>query len=554
MPTAARTCRVAAALLLLTAANVAKGQYAPATGSAATTGNPTTLGAPQTAPRAPQTQDLSTTASDSRFRTGGWAVQPSITLRETYTDNAFPDSTEARSDFVTQVTPGIRVEGRTPRLTANFNYAPTGLFFAQNTEANDVVNNLSGYANLEAVERFFFVEGSGYIAQTYVSPFAPRPADVINTTQNRIETRTATLSPYIRHEGRDLVYELRNRNTWTNSNQPSLGNFRTQQWTGRVAGPVRVFGWALEFDDTSVQHYDALVNRPEDKARLYRARLYWQPDPAWRLSASGGSEENNYILGEMQRTTIYGAAVAWRPSTRTTADVEYENRFFGPYRLARFTHRTRLTAWSLSYTRNYSTYQQEILRLAPGDTTALLDAAFAGRFPDPDQRRAAVEQFQRASGTPEFLANSIAFYTQTVFLNEVVDASFAIIGARNSITFTAYAGETTQLSADALGILPDALLQASVIRQRGFATYIDHKLTPSTTIGARAMRVYSDQIQPVSFPSKNDYFSVLLTYLASPKTTLFTGVALSRFDTDNPLFRPNWDSNSVFVGLNHRFY
>jgi uncharacterized protein (PEP-CTERM system associated) len=147
----------------------------------------------------------------------------------------------------------------------------------------------------------------------------------------------------------------------------------------RVAGPVRRFGWALEFDDTAVRHYDALVNRPEDKARLYRARLYWQPDPAWRLSASAGSEENNYVLQETQRTTIYGAALAWRPSTRTTADLEYENRFFGPYRLARFTHRTRLTAWSLSYTRNYSTYQQEILRLAPGDTTALLDAASSPR-------------------------------------------------------------------------------------------------------------------------------------------------------------------------------
>ena len=119
--------------------------------------------------------------------------------------------------------------------------------------------------------------------------------------------------------------------------------------------------------------------------------------------------------------------------------------------------------------------EQEVLRLSPGDTTALLDAAFAGRFPDPDQRRAAVEQFQRASGTPEFLANSIAFYTQTVFLNEVVDGSFAIIGARNSITFTAYAGETTQLSADALGILPDALLTASVIRQRGFARGNDRR-------------------------------------------------------------------------------
>jgi uncharacterized protein (PEP-CTERM system associated) len=235
-------------------------------------------------------------------------------------------------------------------------------------------------------------------------------------------------------------------------------------------------------------------------------------------------------------------------------DLEYENRFFGPYRLARFTHRTRATAWSLSYTRNYSTYQQEVLRLAPGDTTALLDAAFTARFPDADQRRVAVEQFQRASGTPEFLASSIAFYTQTVFVNEVVDASFAIIGVRNSITFTAYAGETTQFSADALGILPDAFLAASVIRQRGFAAYADHRLTPSTSIGARAMRVYSDQIQPVSFPSRNDYFNLLLTYTATPKTTLFTGISISRFDTDNPLFNPNWDANSVFIGLSHRFY
>jgi len=553
MPTAARTWRAAAALLLLTAATVARSQYVtPAPGATPGTSG-TAQRTPGTAPTT-QTLDPAAAAESSRFRSGGWAVQPSIALRETYTDNAFPDSTEARHDFITQVTPGIRIEGRTPRLTANFNYAPTGLFFAHNSEANDVVNNLSAYANLEALERFFFVEGSGYIAQTYVSPFAPRPADITNTTANRIETRTATLSPYVRHLGPDLEYELRNRYIVTNSNQPSLGNFRTQQWTGRVAGPVRRFGWALEFEDSTVSHYDALVNRPDDKARLYRARLYWQPDPAWRLSASGGSEENNYILQETQRTTIYGAALAWRPSTRTTADLEYENRFFGPYRLARFTHRTRATAWSLSYTRNYSTYQQEVLRLAPGDTTALLDAAFTARFPDADQRRAAVEQFQRASGTPEFLASSIAFYTQTVFVNEVVDASFAIIGARNSITFTAYAGETTQFSADALGILPDALLQASVIRQRGFATYVDHKLTPYTTIGARAIRVYSDQIQPVSFPSRNDYFNLLLTYTAAPRTTLFTGVSVSRFDTDNPLFNPNWDANSVFAGLSHRFY
>jgi uncharacterized protein (PEP-CTERM system associated) len=547
MATAARTWRAAAALLLLTAANVARSQYATPT--------PATPGLPSGRP--PSTQQAGELPSDPasrRSRAGGWTVQPSITLTETYTDNAFPDSEEARTDFVTQVTPGIRIEGRTPRLTASFNYAPTALIFARNGEANDVINNLNAYANLEAVERFFFLEGWGYITQTYVSPFAPRPTDIVNTTQNRLETRTLTFSPYVHHEGRDLQYELRNRNIWTSSDQPQLGDFRTEQWTGYVAGPVRRFGWALEFDDTTVTHYNALVNRPSDKARLYRARLYWQPDPAWRLSASGGSEENNYVLGEFQQTTIYGGAVAWRPSTRTTADLEYENRFFGPYRFARFTHRTRLTAWSASYSRNVSTYQQEVLRVPPGDTTALLDSAFAARFPDPDQRRAAVEQFQRSTGTPQFLSGSIAFYTQQVFLNEQVDASFAIIGARNSITFTGFVSEGTQISADALGILPDALSAATVIRQRGFGVYVDHKFTPSTSVGARANRIYSRQEQPVELLTKQDYFHLLLNYTATPKTTLFTGVAISRFDSGDPTVRPNWDTTSVFAGLNHRFY
>lgn len=545
MPTAARTWRAAAALVLLSAATVASGQY---------TLPPGTPAAPQSREGAnlPKSRDV-TTVTEQPAQNRNWTVTPSITLRETYTDNAFPDSTEARSDFITQVMPAIRIDGRSARLTANLSYAPTLLFFARNGEANDVVNNLSANAKLEALEKFFYVEGSGYIAQSYVSPFAPRPAEIVNTTQNRLETRTATVSPFVRREGRDLEYELRNRNTWTVSDRPELGSFRTEQWTGRVAGPVRRFGWALEFDDTTITHSGVVINRNADKARLYRGRLYWQPDPAWRLSASAGSEENNYVLGETKQTTIYGGAVAWRPGPRTSADLEYENRFFGPYRFARFSHRTALTSWNLSYSRNVSTYQQEVLRLPPGDTAALLDPVFAARFPDADQRRAAVEQFQRASGTPQFLSTSLAFYTQRIFLNEVVNASFAIIGARNAITFTAFSGENRQISADALGILPDALLLAQLIRQRGLGTYVDHKLTPRTTIGARATRIYSHQLEPADFPTKNDYFSVMLTYLASRKTTLFTGIAVSRFDTDNPLFRPNWDSNSVFAGLNHLF-
>lgn len=482
-----------------------------------------------------------------------WIVKPEITLRETYTDNAFIGQGTPRSDWVTEVMPAIRIDGRSPRLTAYLNYAPSAIFYARNTELNDVINNLDAFGKLEAVEKFFFVDAAARINQTFLTPFAPQPNEIAIASPNRVETRTLSVSPYVRHEGRDLAYELRTSTTWTDAASANLGKFRTDQWKGQVGSPVRRFGWALEFDHTDISYYDSLIERPEDKARLYRGRLYYQPDPAWRLSASAGSEENNYVLQQMQQTDIYGVALAWRPSARTSADIEYEKRFFGPSHLVRFNHRTRLSAWDLRYSRNTSTYQQEVLRLPPGNTTALLDAVFASRIPDQEQRRAVVEQFMSSRGTPAFLANSLAFYTQRVYLREGVDASVMFVGKRNSIAFTAFAEENTDISADVLGLLPDPIQLARKLKQRGFGASAQHSLTPYTSIGASGSRIFSRQEQPAQLESRNDYFNLSLNHMASPKTIVFAGVAVTQFHSEDPLITRNQDASSVFIGLNHRF-
>jgi len=404
------------------------------------------------------------------------------------------------------------------------------------------------------VEKFFFVEARARIGQDFINPFVAQPVDLTTATPNRREIRTYTVSPYVAHQGADLEYELRNSNVWTDSTTAGLGKFRTQEWSGHITRPVRRFGASLEFDHTDISYYDSLVDRNDDTSRLYRARLYWQPDPAWRLSVSGGEEENNYVLQQTQRSSIYGGALAWRPSARTTGDLEWEQRFFGPSKLARFSHRTRLSSWTLTYSRNTSTYQEEVLRLPPGNTSELLDAVFQARFPDPNQRRAVIEQFQNASGTPAFLANSLAFYTQRVYLREGVDASVAFVGRRNSIAFTAFATDNSDISADVLGLLPDAILLARKIKQRGFGANAQHQLTPSTSIGAIASRINSKEEQPAPFKSRNEYLNLYLSHSLSPKTVAFSGVSLVRFDSGDPRATPNQDANSVFVGLTHRFY
>lgn len=480
-------------------------------------------------------------------------VTPDIQLTETYSDNptlAAPGDT--RSDYITQITPGLRIDGRGPRFRASFAYRPSALFYARHSREDRLVNNLRAFGSLEAVENFFFIDANSSITQNFISPFGARPADITAITPNRTETRTFGISPYVRRVlAQGYTYELRNRNLWTSSDTNALSNVHTTQWLGRFASPVRLFGWALEYEDKKIR-LESFTQQPDLETKRVRGRLFYRPDPDWRLSLSAGREENNYqSAGEKRSSSIRGAGLTWTPSVRTSADLQYERRFFGASRLARLQHRTRLTAWNLAYSRNISDFQQELLRPPPGDTGALLDAIFAARISDPVERAAAVEQFLRASGVPDFLASSLAFYTPQVMLRERLEASAAILGVRNSLAFTVFADESTRLSERATGIAPDAFLFGNRVEQRGLGVRASHRLAPFTSVGASATRIYARQEEPTTRDSRNDSLAFTVNHTVSPKTMTFGGLFFSSVTTED--IAVTRKARSAFVGLNHRF-
>ena len=494
---------------------------------------------------------LTMAPAESPAQVRAWTITPSVGVRGTYTDNASLVSAPEDGEFITQISPAISISGRGNRFRASLAYTADLLFYARDSDENRLANTLSAVGNLEAIENFFFVDASASVSQNFISPFGLRPTDIFSITDNRTETRTFSLSPYVRGQFPDgTSYEVRNRNTWTTTDTSALADVYTRQWVGSITTPIRLFGFGVDGADNRVS-YDNDDPRPDLETRQVRARLFFQPDSTLRLFASVGREENNFTLQETRSYRTYGYGALWRPTPRTTAEFNWEHRFFGTARLASLEHRTRLTAWSASYSRDVSTSQQEFLRLPPGNTAALLDQIFLARFPDPVERQAAVQQFLSVTGTPAFLANSLAFYTEQAILQERLQGSLGLLGTRNSITFTAFKSRSTALTESVSPLPAEVFLEVGRrVEQTGFGLSASHRLTGNTSITASANRVFAESEQPVVVESRNDSLALSLSHTLSPRTTTFAGATYAK---GQPAGEPARHARSVFAGLNHRF-
>ena len=492
---------------------------------------------------------LLTTGNNVRAQNQAWTIVPSVGLRGTYTDNASLAVAPQHGDFITDVTGALSISGQGPRFRASLNYIGDALFYSQTRDQDRVINQLRALANFEAIEKFFFVDAAANISQSFISPFAARPADIATVTPNRIETRTVSVSPYIRRQtSGGYAFELRNRNTWTYGDVSTLDDVHTVEWNGSVTSPISLFGWGADANDTNIDYQNPL--RPERESRIARGRLFFQPDPTLRLSASAGKEENNFIQQEMRSVPIYGYGAQWTPTPLTSAQFNWERRFFGPSPVASFDHRPRSTAWRVSYSKTTSSYQQQLLGLPPGDTTALLDQIFRGQISDPVQRQAAIEQFMRANGIPTFLSNSLAFYTEQIFLDERLEGTFMVLGVRNSIGLNVFASNRTAVTSPPPG-LPAEIFVAlrSHIKQHGFGANASHRLSGFTSVNITANRIFADA-EETAVQSRSDFITGALNHSVSRKTDTFAGVTYQRFDSS---LAPTAHTRSVYAGFVHRF-
>ncbi len=484
--------------------------------------------------------------------TGGeWTITPTITVNETATDNVALTATREKNDWITDISPGIRIDGQGGRARLNLEYQLHQLYYAQDSYDTETQNFLRANGSLEAIENWFFIDVEGSIQQQTISPFQGVASPYVNTngSNNSTETSFYRLTPYFKGVlGASTDYQMRFDVATSRNDENKAFDSDTKQWGLNLKGITGLasLGWGVDASYQDIEYGDGRSN----EANTLRGILAYHVSPQFNLLLIGGHEVNDYLGNGMESSSIKGAGFEWSPTERTKLAATFEDRFFGNTNQIEFTHRTAGTAWRYSESEDATALSNEQTVYGLGTNYDLFYNLFASAIPDPAQRAAFVNAYLVANGVSPDAQLLGGYLNSGVALLHRRDFSFAITGARNTITLAASQTETSNLR-DALGsgvLIGDNLAVFQKIEQRGVSVSWSHKLTPLSTLVAMAGRLKSEG-SGTSFEDidQTNYHLNFQTRLG-PNTNF--GVGARRIVVEGTT---NYKENAVTGTLSHQF-
>ena len=279
-----------------------------------------------------------------------WTGSASAGATETYNHYSGPD--QPGDGFVTSLTAALNIHGDGARFKLNGTVGATELLYTGQGQSNSFAPDVNLLAHLEAIEKFFYVDATANVTESFVSPFGAQPANLTTPTNNRYISETYSVSPYIKGVfAPNITYSLRDDNLWTPST--TYGNSSAKvpatylnNLNGDVNSPPKPWGWTLQY---SGQDYDNGILSDKYITQVARAIVSYQFDPQFTLSGRGGYQNDRFALSPTIEGAIYGVGMNWRPTDRTLVNGYWEHQFFGSAYNWQLSHRLPNIALSANF-------------------------------------------------------------------------------------------------------------------------------------------------------------------------------------------------------------
>lgn len=408
---------------------------------------------------------------------------PYTTVAATYTDNALLTDANRQSDLLLALTAGLRITGQGSRVKGYLDYGLTGQVYTDRSRKNTFQNSLNTFGSIEAVDNFAFLDFNGSVARQTISAFGLQTDGSPVSNDNQTEVSTVRLSPYLRGKlSGSTNYEARYTWTTTHTGTDAASDARVGDALVRLDGrfPTGRLAWSAEASSQSVKF---TTGRSTQSDRL-TGTLNYPVSNQFVVSMTGGRDSNNYTNAGKQSHSVVGAGFNWTPAPTTTVAANASNQSFGQAHSLSFEHRTPLTIWRVSDSKGVSTTPGQLSSSGRGSLYDQFFALLAPREPDPIKRAILVDTYLQTLSRDPNGQPTAAYLTSAVMLQNRQDASFALLGVRDTISFLASRSNSRRL--DTVTGAPDDFLNSSVITQQGFSVSYAHRLTPQTAFNAIA--------------------------------------------------------------------
>jgi uncharacterized protein (PEP-CTERM system associated) len=461
------------------------------------------------------------------------AVEPSVALRETLTDN-YNVSTNKESDAITELTGAIRVTANGGTLRGYLDYAATGTLYARHSDSNELRHYLRSASTAELVQGFAFVDLYASYEQQVISAFGTQsPAPGLDNS-NQADTATVAITPSLRGRlGSVAGYEARVYYEMTRAEGTSESDVDILDASLRLDGsaPGARLGWTAT---ASHNITDYLTGRRTYDDRVY-AGLNYEFTPELKLGVRGGQERTDLLTLAGDTYTTWGVGIEWKPSERTSLEAGIERRFFGNAHTVAFSHRTPSTVWTFADRRDLNSSEQQG-SASFGSAYDLFFRQFASAQPDAVQRDVMVRNFLRANGIDPRATVVDGFLASAVTVDSTQDLSVALVGARNTVTFRVGARRSERV--DQLSTSFDDLSNTSIVHERGVSLDWAYRLTPASAINVTG----SYQRTEGDLDTQRTSLKAITVAWSTPvgaRSTVSAGARIAKFDSPTSPYTEN---------------
>ena len=318
-----------------------------------------------------------------------WTIRPNLNVSQIYSDNITLSNTNIESALVTEVSPGIIINGNSSRSTFDLAYNLQALYNARGSSAVDINNQLQMNSTYELIQRNLFVDSSSSISQQNNSN-RQIAADNISGNGNSSTISTFLLSPYWTPHFKnfadgefrisyDRVSSSGGESALSDTNSLSQNIFLT---SGRY---FSLISWSFSFNNSTRSNQGSENVNFQDSQLEVRYAI----GRKFSLFARGGHSSNSFATNSNTSNNglSYSFGGQWQPSQRLRIEAGYGNNRFitvevTPFNRLHWTttysnndiglntgsrwntelnYRTRRSTWTIGYIEDTVTTQQLLL-------------------------------------------------------------------------------------------------------------------------------------------------------------------------------------------------